>query len=70
MRCKVKLQSILKDQNGSTVTFQPVTGGSPDNQNFFKFTPYGEIKLGVINDAVVDKLEIGGEYYVDFSRAF
>jgi hypothetical protein len=69
MRCKVKLEEITKTLNGTSVKFTPVTTGSIENQSFFKYTPYGEIKLGIVNDSVTDKLVVGREYYVDFSEA-
>jgi hypothetical protein len=64
MRCKVKLVKIIKMENGHELEYRPVTSG-----DFFKFTPYGEIKLGIVNDAVVAGLEPGKEYYIDFTEA-
>lgn len=69
MRCKVKLVSITKNEGGYELVYQPVTYGSPENQTFFKHTPYGEIKLGTVNENVVKGLEPGQEYYVDFMGA-
>lgn len=70
MRCKVRCESITESTNGYEVKFFPVTAGkSPENEAFFKWTPYGEIRLGIVNATVVQNLKVGGEYYVDFTRA-
>lgn len=69
MRCKVRLEEITKTTSGTSVKFTPVTSGSAENQSFFKYTPYGEIRLGIVNDVVTDKLVVGKQYYVDFSEA-
>lgn len=69
MRCKVRLEAVTKTINGNEVVLRPVVGGSPENQTFFKYTPYGEIKLGTINNEVVEKMTVGKEYYVDFTEA-
>lgn len=69
MRCKVRLESVTKTMNGCEVILRPVTSGSQENQTFFKYTPYGEIKLGTINEAIVDKMTVGKEYYADFVEA-
>ena len=69
MRCKVRLEAVTKTINGNEVVLRPVTSGSQENQSFFKYTPYGEIKLGTINNEVVEKMTVGKEYYVDFTEA-
>lgn len=70
MRCKFRLESLEKAEDGtSKAVWVPVTTGSLDNQNFFKFTPYGRIEIGTINEAVTESLDVGCEYYVDFTRA-
>lgn len=49
--------------------FQPVTTGSEENKVFFKWTPYGNIKIGTVNKAVAEGFEVGKDYYVDFTLA-
>ena len=51
------------------ICFSPVTGGSQENDSFWKWTPYGEIQLGTINKAASDQFKVGKEYYVDFTLA-
>lgn len=50
----------------------PVYGnGDPNHENtkFWQASPSGKIELGVVNLDAVKDLELGGEYYVDFTPA-
>ena len=49
-----------------TATLTAVVGGSEENDEFFQYTPCGEISLNVNNDNV--KFVPGQEYYVDFTE--
>jgi len=70
MRAKFKLtEKTEMEGNSGKVKFQPVTGGSPENETFFKWTPYGQIEIGTINEEVLKQLEVGAEYFVDFTKA-
>jgi len=69
MKCKVKLVKITRNESGYELTYEPVTTGSAENEKFFKYTPYGSITLGTINEKVVRDLEPGKEYYVEFTEA-
>lgn len=53
----------------SNIVLRPVTGGSPENDSFYKWTPGGEIILATVNEAASDALVLGESYYVDFTRA-
>lgn len=66
-RAKFKCQSVLTTESGRNVTLQPVIGGSEENEKFFSYTPSGSIELGILNPDV--KMEVGKEYYVDFTEA-
>lgn len=56
-----------------TIVLQPVyaVSGDPEHENtkFWQASPSGEIKLGTINPAAWEAFELGGEYYIDFTRA-
>lgn len=69
MRCKVKLISILKNEHGYELVYHPVNDGTPEDKLFFKWTPHGEVKLGIVNEAVVEGLVPGKKYYLDFTEA-
>lgn len=51
------------------VTLAPVIGGSEENKQFFRFTPYGELKLGTVNPEVAKVLEVGKTFYLDITPA-
>lgn len=61
-----------------TLTFSPVYDGSPENKEFFKWTPSGSIYLGTLNEKAaaffipandeINKLTTQ-EFYVTFRKA-
>lgn len=69
MRAKFKLIEKTETEYGGKVKLTPVTGNSVENEEFFKWTPYGEISVGTINPAVLAKMSVGKDYYVDFTEA-
>lgn len=52
-----------------SVKLTPVTGGSEDNDKFYRWTPGGEINLQVLNPTAWQAFEVGKEYFIDFSPA-
>lgn len=64
---KVTEKSIT--EQGDKIKMQPVVGGSPENDKFFKWTPYGDIIMGTINPEAAVQFEVGKEYYITFERA-
>ena len=52
-----------------TITLQPVTKNSPENEKFFAATPGGEIKLYCTNLNASEQFLLGKEYYIDFTSA-
>jgi hypothetical protein len=70
VRCKFKIESIEQFANGvSTVKMSAVTGDSPENKSFWKWTPAGTIVLHTINQQAAASLKVGGEYFIDISEA-
>ena len=70
VRAKFKVQSVTESEGGlKTATLQPVVSGSPENAEFFKWTPSGSITLGTINPAVAEQFTPGTAFYVDFTKA-
>jgi len=51
------------------IELSPVSSGSPENESFYAATPCGSIKLQTVNHAAGTQFELGGEYYVDFTKA-
>jgi hypothetical protein len=52
-----------------TLKLSAVYGGSPENKKFFRWTPNGQITIGVLNPEAWAQFELGKEYYVDFTPA-
>lgn len=67
MRAKFKVLSVTELESGSEVKLTPVTCGSAENENFFKYTPYGEISLGLLSKDAAKEYSPGAEVYVDFT---
>jgi hypothetical protein len=51
------------------IELRPVMANSPENKEFWRWSPSGSIKLGCTNQAASDQFEIGAEYYIDFVKA-
>ncbi len=66
VRCKFKCVTASPDPSPYTASFEPVYGGSEENDQFFAATPGGSISLSVIRG---QHFEPGKEYYVDFTPA-
>lgn len=56
-------------ETGGAVSLSPVYSGSPENEQFYKWTPGGNISLSTVNGAAFGAFEVGKEYYVDFTPA-
>lgn len=54
---------------GGTVKMTPVMSGSPENESFFKWSPWGAIEIGTINWEALAEFNPGDEFYVDFTKA-
>jgi hypothetical protein len=65
VRCTEKTENTA----GFKVILEPVTCGSKENEEFFKWTPYGKIDIGTINPEAAKQFIPGEEYYIDFSPA-
>src|SRR5579863_6324082 len=63
VRAKFKVSNI----EDGTVYMNPVIGGSPENDVFYRATPGGGITLSVVNPAALAHFEVGESYYVDFT---
>lgn len=69
IRAKFNVQSITKHFGGGvTVKLQPVTTGSEENKNFWKYTPSGELTMNIHGEAS-DMFNVGQEFYLDFTPA-
>ena len=69
VRAKFRCNEVTATESGKKVVLLPVTTGSKENQNFFRWTPFGRIEMGIMNDTAAAEFEPGKEYYVDFTKA-
>lgn len=68
VRAKMKCDGVEKNEDGSgSVSLSPVTSGSDENDQFYKYTPGGSLKLSTINAAVIEQFVAGNEYYIDIT---
>lgn len=63
-RCKVTCQSVTENSGGYSYSFDFVTGGSEENDKFFKYTPHGKFEFGTTEER---EFEVGKEYYIDIA---
>lgn len=68
VRAKFKCVEKTQTEMGEKIKLTPVTGGSKENENFFKWTPYGSIEIGTINEDAAKEFEVSKEYFVDFIK--
>ena len=74
VRAKFKVINVepLLQTTGETcynITLIPVTSGSPENLNFYKWTPGWSILLSTVNGEAGRQFNVGDEFYVDFTDA-
>lgn len=73
VRAKFKVQSyetsLDRGEELRTIKLTAVYDGSPENKQFFRWTPNGSINIGVLNQNAWKQFDLGGEYYVDFLSA-
>lgn len=70
VRAKFKVQSVTHQEGGvATAKLQAVTSGSPENAEFFKWTPSASIDLSTMNAAAAAQFVPGKQFYVDFTEA-
>lgn len=67
VRCKFKCDSKTETTSGFEIKMTPVTCGSKENEEFFKYTPYGELKIGTINVEASKVFTPGKEYFINIS---
>lgn len=72
VRAKFVVESIERIAHGSlethTIKMRAVTGGTPENESFWRWTPSGQIILQCTNPEASEQLTLGGEFYVDFTK--
>ena len=68
-----KIESFAEPRNTGTVYMAPVygkTGGDGEENSIFgKYTPSGQVQMNIQNPEAFKEFELGGCYYVDFTKA-
>ncbi|MGE5438004.1 MAG: hypothetical protein ACM3O3_12380 [Syntrophothermus sp.] len=68
VRAKFFVESKIERKEGFCIELFPVINGSKENENFYKYTPGGHLKLMTINAEAAKEFIVGKEYYVDFTK--
>lgn len=64
--CELKAHGPENQEEGS-VTLRAVTQTDSEAEDYFRYTPWGEIKMGLLNASAFARFEVGRHYYVEFS---
>ena len=59
-----KFRCISKTQtaDGYSVVMMPVTGGSEDNDRFFKYTPAGRLEVSIVHTHIAARFHVNQCY--------
>lgn len=73
VRCKMrvtKLACLIHEKNETSyeITLNAVYEGSPENKEFFKWTPNGQLTLLTVNPGAAEIFKGLGEFYVDITK--
>ena len=66
---KFVCESVTNRECGNDLRLRPVTSGSKENEEFFKYTPAGCLDIGTINSEAIKQFTPGQEYYIDIHPA-
>lgn len=66
---RAKFKCVMKSvqDQGTRIVLNPVQDGSEENKNFFNYTPFGQLDLGLVRPSIAEQFEFGGEYYIDIT---
>lgn len=64
-----KFRIVSFNTQQGRVELEPVTGGSRENEQFFKYTPGGRIEMQTVNEPAFDIFTRSREFYVHFIPA-
>lgn len=68
LRAKFKADSISKSVDGRWLVMSPVIGTAGDNQDWSKYTPSGDLRMFITNEAAfdtVDAIKPGDIFWID-----
>ena len=68
VRAKFRVESLNLKKDGAELVMEPVTGKEGEDADFWKWTPYGKIVIGLVSHDTAKKFIPGECYYVDFTH--
>ena len=69
VRLMFTLDKKTETRDGFELEFSAVIGNTKESETFFKYTPYGNLKFGTVNEAAAAPFKAGERYYLDISPA-
>jgi hypothetical protein len=77
MRAKFRINSVEPNTDGTQETLSLVAvganeygaNGENEDNDFARFTPYGELTMGITNPDLLGVFNQGDTYYLDFTKA-
>jgi len=70
VRAKFRVENITeRAAGGFVVQLTPVVANSPENDEFYKETPAGQIWLEAVTIEAVQQFEVNKDYFIDFTPA-
>lgn len=70
LRCKFKVQQIIREGGGRTLSLSASNQKDGDNKDWSQWTPNGEFKIHVTNVATfpqIDAMNPGDHFWLDIS---
>lgn len=68
VRAKFCVVGRTEKQDGNfEIAMAAVIGDNPENNEFFKYTPYGKFDMGLVTAKTAKIFNPGREFYLDFT---
>lgn len=67
-RAKFMVTEKTELKDGYKVKLNPSYSGSDEDKSFWKFTPYGELTMGLVMPETAAQFKVGTFYYIDFNE--
>lgn len=61
MRCKFKCSKKIEIEYGFELEFEATT----EDNSYFRFTPYGTLKVGLVSRDTADAFKVGEYYFLN-----
>lgn len=69
VKAKFECVEVTQSVSGKRVLLIAVNNSkTPENAEFFKWTPIGKIEMGILNEGAAEVFVPGEQYYVEFTK--